>query len=159
MQTLLLLVALLAPPAVPDRLPNLSLRSVDGKTSQDLRAFHRGRPLVVHLWATWCIPCLDELPVLEATLTPWIKRGGVVLSLSVDRDGQALRTLLDEQDVVGLTRWDPTGRALGVFGLDQVPSTLVYDRAGKLRYVHAGPMDPGDPALKAALRGALAKRR
>jgi peroxiredoxin len=163
---LCLLIALLAPTSAPTtpasapvapptvRLPHYSAQTPSGARIT-LRKAYRGKPLVVHLWATWCVPCLDELHTYNTLMAPWQKQGGAVVSLSLDATLGALRTFLDERDIEGTVLWDGSGEVSLSFGVDQVPSTFIYDREGVRIYARVGPLDPTDPALTAALKRAL----
>ena len=140
MTALYLLIALLAPASAPTaptsaataptiRLPHYSAQAPSG-ARVSLRKAYRGKPLVVHLWATWCVPCLDELHTYNTLMAPWQAQGGSVVSLSLDTTLGPLRTFLDERDIEGTVLWDGSGEVALSFGVDQVPSTFIYNRQG-----------------------------
>ena len=111
----------------------------------------QGRPLLLHVWASWCAPCVHELPLVATLLREARARGIEVRSLSLDepseratarmvrvldeRGGEAIdRTILrlDDPDAV-VAQVDP-----GWAG--EIPAFFIYDRAGKLRRSHVGEM-------------------
>jgi len=91
-----------------------------------------GRGLLVNLWATWCPPCVAEMPALDRTHAALEAEGILVLALSSDRGGRAVvERFYAERGIRRLGIWlDPrgaAGRALGVRGL---PTTVLVDRRG-----------------------------
>jgi thiol-disulfide isomerase/thioredoxin len=92
----------------------------------------RGKGLVVNFWATWCPPCVAEMPALDRAHAALARDGIEVLALSSDRGGKAqVEPFYQRIGLKNLAIWlDPrgtAGRALGVRGL---PTTLILDRAG-----------------------------
>jgi cytochrome c biogenesis protein CcmG/thiol:disulfide interchange protein DsbE len=99
----------------------------------------RGRPVVVNIWAAWCGPCREELPVFQEVSVDY---GTRVAFLGVDlRDERAAaERLLRRFPVSYPSVEDPDGRLFQDLGLQGVPSTLFYDaRGGEPAFVHQGP--------------------
>ncbi len=115
----------------PRPVPALAFVDADG-TRHSLREF-AGRAVLLNVWATWCAPCVAELPSLAA-LAPRAKAAGIdVLPLSVDRGGTVrVRAFFASHGIDGLPVWndadDAAGQALGLRG---VPTTLLIDRQGR----------------------------
>jgi len=144
-----------APPALPvktiDRshkgepAPAHSFVGADGNPA-NLRAF-RGRPVLVNLWATWCGPCVKELPTLDALA----KTGVTVVALSQDSDDAKVRKFLTDKGFAALKGYtDSRMQWLGSVATN-LPTTLLYDGEGREVWRVLGDLDWTGPMAKAAL--------
>ena len=100
----------------------------------------RGAPVLVNLWATWCAPCVKELP----TLARLARRKAVrVIPVSQDsRDQSGVAAFLDHQKVDLPAYHDPTMSLAGALGPDAVlPSTILYDADGREVWRYVGDLD------------------
>lgn len=109
----------------------------------DMAAFH-GRPLVLNFWATWCPPCIKELPELERFHREWSPKGWRVVGLAVDNT-KAVREFLQKQPLsfaVGMAGLEGTAlsRQLGN-EQEALPFTAVFDRSGRLAQRKLGQTD------------------
>lgn len=92
----------------------------------------RQRGLVVNVWATWCPPCVEEMPALDR-LAGFVGGAGIeVLALSQDRGGAAIvRAFYARHMLRNLAVWlDPRGAAARAWGVRALPTTLIVDREG-----------------------------
>src|SRR5437867_7866371 len=112
--------------------PDLSGRTVDV-------AADAGRVRIVDFWATWCEPCRDELPALDQLLREEGSRGLAVYAVSFDEDAQQIPKFLEQVPVGFPVLWDKGGdKYSGAYGIERLPTTLVVDRKGVIRFVHQG---------------------
>jgi cytochrome c biogenesis protein CcmG, thiol:disulfide interchange protein DsbE len=115
-----------SPPVPPLRLPALTGAPVD------LRAL-RGHAVVMNFWASWCDPCREETPLLEAVWRAYRPRGLVVLGIDT-RDLESLALAFVSQ--YGITYpnvRDPDGSVARLFGTTGVPETFFIDSLGRIR--------------------------
>jgi peroxiredoxin len=124
---------------VGDHAPEIRLQSVDGKTVS--LADYRGKVVLVHFWATWCPPCVEEIPTLERFSQQVSGIDIVVLAISVDKSAAALKTFLDKNKLHFPVLRDPGGKTAGSYGTTKFPETYVVGRDGMVRYKVIGPMD------------------
>ena len=121
-----------APRVLALALPDLEGREVDVGAE-------RGRVRVVDFWATWCAPCREELPALAALERELGPRGLVVYAVSYDEDRAAIGPFLSSAGPAPRVLWDAGGeRSAGACGVRRLPTTLLVDRHGRIRYVHEG---------------------
>jgi cytochrome c biogenesis protein CcmG/thiol:disulfide interchange protein DsbE len=116
----------------PERLnkvaPQFSIS--DGANSADLSKL-RGKIVLLNFWASWCPPCIEELPTLMELQRrmPDI----VVLAISIDEDPEKYQRFLAKNHVNLLSVRDPSQRIETMYGTAQIPETYVIDRQGMLR--------------------------
>ncbi|MDX2028424.1 MAG: TlpA disulfide reductase family protein [Alphaproteobacteria bacterium] len=98
----------------------------------DLKAF-RGRYVLLNLWATWCAPCVREMPALDALQARFGKQRLSVIALTQDRDGLAVaKGFFNRYDIKNLGVYaDGAGRAGSILGISGLPTTLLIDPQGR----------------------------
>ena len=115
---------------------------------------YAGRGLVVNLWATWCVPCVVEMPELQALARKVAGDGILVLPLSSDRGGaEVVRRFYAANRIDALpVLLDPRGEAARAWGSRGLPTTLVIDRQGRERGRVEGAIDWASAATIAELK-------
>ena len=96
----------------------------------------RGQIVVLEFWATWCKPCLQSLPRMDAAARRWGERV-TVLAVNVD-DGEKAASMFGEAGWRGLTLVGDDGEAASRYQVDVLPHVVVIDRAGVVRLVGQG---------------------
>lgn len=136
--------------------PALEGRTLDGR-AVSLDSL-RGTPVLVNVWATWCHPCQDEIPVLASLYTQYRPRGLEVIGVSIDDDGRTadIRAFASRYGVNYPIWHDPDQRVMPAFSVIGVPTTFLIGRTGRILWRKTGEVKAGDPSLAAALDSALA---
>jgi len=120
--------------------------AVSDSTSHFDLAASRGHLVVLNFWATWCQPCLEELPSLMALQKqmPQVQ----IVAISIDDDPQAYQEFLKQYSVTLTTVRDGSEGANLKFGSVRVPETFVIDRAGNIRRKLIGAQDWTSPEMR-----------
>ncbi len=92
----------------------------------------KGKAVVVNFWASWCIPCRDEAPVLQKTYERYRDRGLVVLGVDVNDFRQDARRFMKRYGLSYPVVYDGKGSTVGKWGVRGFPETFFVDRTGKL---------------------------
>ena len=134
----LLVVAGSATPAIAPSAaaPDFTLRAMNGP---NLRlAEQRGRVVMVNFWATWCGPCRQEMPQLDRLYQKYRASGFVLLGVNVDDDARKAADVAAKLGVSFPVLLDTDKVVSKLYDLSTMPSTVLIDREGKVRYVHRG---------------------
>lgn len=111
----------------------------DGANKVDLRDLH-GQVVVLNFWATWCPPCVEEMPALGAMQQKMGDKVKVV-AISLDADPRAYEDFLREHKIDFFTIRDPKQESNAIYGTFKFPETYIIDRNGILRRKFIGPVD------------------
>jgi len=136
----------------PHRIPEL--RFADGEGHALSLSDFRGRPIVLNIWATWCVPCRKEMSSLDRLQSAFDKSQLLVLPLSIDRQGAPIVKKFYQQlhlDALGIYV-DPSGEAASELGMVGVPTTLLIDRDGREVGRKIGPAEWDSRAMIALIR-------
>lgn len=115
----------------PRALPDLAFEDGDGR--KRVLADFRGRTVLLNLWATWCVPCREEMPALDRLQRKLGGPGFEVVALSIDKDGAAaVRRFYGEIGIRSLGVYvDPTTRVMDGLGIVGIPTTVLVDAGGR----------------------------
>ena len=92
----------------------------------------KGKAVVVNFWASWCVPCRDEAPVLQSTYERYRDQGLVVLGVDVNDFRQDARRFMKRYGLSYPVVYDGKGSTVGKWGVRGFPETFFVDRTGKL---------------------------
>jgi thiol-disulfide isomerase/thioredoxin len=122
-------------------------------TSHHLSEF-KGRGMVVNMWATWCAPCVAEMPSLEALSKALAPKDIAVLPLSSDRGGaDAVQAWFQAHGISALPiLLDPKGALARAFNARGIPTTVIIDNAGQVVARLEGAADWSAPAAQALIQ-------
>jgi thiol-disulfide isomerase/thioredoxin len=142
-------------PSSPVPAPAASFTTLDGAPAQ-LADFH-GKVVLVNLWATWCAPCIEEMPSLDRLQAKLGGKDFTVLALSSDRAGACVvRPILEKCGTSHLAVYlDPKGTATRLFKARGLPTTILIGRDGTELGRIEGEAHWDSPAAEALIRWAL----
>ena len=126
------------PPRIGSAAPEFTVQ--DSDRSVKLSDF-RGQVVVLNFWATWCPPCVEEMPSLVEMQRRMKTKGITVLAVSVDVDQSAYLQFLKEHNVNLLTVRDPSQKSNALYGTFRFPETYIIDRNGVMRRKFVGGVD------------------
>ena len=132
------------PPRIGTAAPDFTVQ--DSQTKVELSQL-RGQVVVLNFWATWCAPCVEEIPSLVEMQRRMKAKGVTVLAVSVDVDEGAYKQFVKDHNVNLLTVRDPSGKSNGLYGTFKFPETYVIDRNGVMRRKFIGAVDWTEPEI------------
>lgn len=139
----LLLVGITNASSIQGKAPNFTLKSNTGKNIKLSEL--RGQVVLLNFWASWCGPCRQEMPLLEKLQQRYNALGFTVLGVNVEEDPSKARTLLKDISVTFPILFDTQNTVSKQYKVSAMPSTVMIDRDGNMRYLHKG-YKPGDEA-------------
>lgn len=139
--------------AVPAPLPAIALTHLDGRPV-DLADFS-GRVVVLNVWATWCGPCIQELPSLQRLGQRYAGRDVQVLAASAGDTVAEVRRFLDKHPLTLTILLNPDRSLLRAWRLRALPTTYILDPAGRVRYRFVGEREWDHPEVMRALENLL----
>ncbi len=107
----------------------------------------RGKVVILNFWATWCPPCVEEMPSMVRMQQKLKDKGVTVLAVSVDVDQKAYERFIREHKVDLLTVRDPDRNSSNLYGTVQFPESYVIDRQGVIRRKFIGAVDWNAPEI------------
>jgi peroxiredoxin len=116
--------------------PDFTLHALSGPNMR-LKE-QRGRVVMVNFWATWCAPCRQEMPQLVRLYEKYRSSGFVLLGVNVDDDSSKAVEVANKLGVTFPVLLDADNTVSKLYDLSTMPSTVLIDRDGKVRYVHRG---------------------
>lgn len=99
---------------------------------------NRGKAVVINFFASWCVSCGEETPVIERTAQAYSQRGVVFLAIAVDDTEAKARAFLKKTGLTIAAGLDRSGKIKDAYGIYGMPTTYFIDREGRVSYLHAG---------------------
>jgi peroxiredoxin len=125
--------------------PDFTLPDLEGKI-HGLADF-RGRVVVLNFWATWCPPCIDEMPSLERLHQAMADRGVAVIAVSVDERFSDVPAFVEKFDLTFSVLYDEGKKVSRKYQTFKYPETYILDREGRLKSKVVGPRDWAAPTV------------
>ncbi|MBL4794534.1 MAG: TlpA family protein disulfide reductase [Pseudomonadales bacterium] len=115
---------------------NFTLTNAQGK--QESLSDHLGEVVMVNFWASWCGPCREEMPVLDALYKKYNYLGFTILGINVEEDSNKAREMLKDIPVTFPILFDSKSVVSDLMAVDAMPTTVLIDRKGNKRFLHRG---------------------
>ena len=129
--------------SLQDAAPGFTLKSLGG---DNLRLEeYRGQVVLINFWASWCGPCRQEMPLLDRIHQRYQDAGFAVLGVNVEGEEAPARKIAEKTKVTFPVLIDAGQQVSEEYNLEAMPSSVVVDRDGVVRYIHRG-YKPGDEA-------------
>jgi peroxiredoxin len=117
--------------------PGFSLQSRDG--GELSLASQKGNVVMINFWATWCVPCRQEMPHLQALYERYQSLGFELLAVNVEKDNaEGARKWLEETPVTFPVLFDPNNQVTKLYKVQTMPTTVLIGRDGTMRFIHHG---------------------
>jgi peroxiredoxin len=121
--------------------PDFTLKS---STGENIRlAEQRGQVVMLNFWASWCGPCREEMPLLDAMSRKYGPMGFTLYGINVDADTADAKNVLEKIKVNYPILFDPESKLSDLYKVEGMPFSVVIDKKGQVRYIHKG-YSPGD---------------
>ncbi|MEE9164668.1 MAG: TlpA disulfide reductase family protein, partial [Nitrospinota bacterium] len=135
--------------------PAFTLKNLDGKeiNLED----YKGKAVLLNFWATWCEPCLEEMPALQKAYNTLKNKGFVVLAVSIDRDSREnnVRTFAKNLDLSFPILLDSDQKVLNKYFTNVLPTSYLINTKGKLKGFISGARDWGSDGAVALINNLL----
>jgi peroxiredoxin len=116
--------------------PDFTLKSHSGKNMRLSEL--RGEVVMINFWASWCGPCRQEMPLLDELYSQYQPMGFTILGVNVEEDSNKAKALLDDIPVSFPVLFDTSSQVSKLYDVVAMPSTVLVDRDGNVRYLHHG---------------------
>jgi cytochrome c biogenesis protein CcmG/thiol:disulfide interchange protein DsbE len=132
------------PPRIGTAAPDFTVQDADRTVT--LRDLH-GKVVVLNFWATWCAPCVEEMPSLVQLQQRFKDKGVSVVGVSIDVDGDAYQKFLKDYKIDFVTVRDPDQKTSSLYGTSKWPETYIIDRDGIVRRKFIGAVEWSQPEI------------
>jgi peroxiredoxin len=132
------------PPRIGTAAPDFTVQDADRTVT--LRDLH-GKVVVLNFWATWCAPCVEEMPSLVQLQQRFKDKGLSIVGVSIDVDGDAYHKFLKDYKIDFVTVRDPDQKTSSLYGSFKWPETYIIDRDGIVRRKFIGPVEWSQPEI------------
>jgi thiol-disulfide isomerase/thioredoxin len=139
---------------VGSTMPEYAAMHLDG-SKFDLAA-KRDKVVLLNVWATWCGPCVFEIPELQQIHDRYAAKGFEVIGVSVDESGvESVKQFVDEHKMRYPIVLDAEGKLANILQTSVLPTSIIIDRQGKVVWKKYGAIFKGDQELEKAIQAAL----
>jgi peroxiredoxin len=121
---------------VADEAPDFTLPTNAG---ENLRlSEQRGNVVMLNFWASWCGPCRQEMPLLDAMSQRYSAAGFVLLGVDVEEDNTDAKKIVKDLKITYPILFDTENKVSKLYSVETMPTTVMIDKKGKIRYINHG---------------------
>jgi thiol-disulfide isomerase/thioredoxin len=136
--------------ASANQAPDFTLQS---STGENVRlAEQRGQVVMLNFWASWCGPCRKEMPLLDEISKRYSAAGFVLYGVNVEEDNTDAKKLIKDLGVTFPILYDTESKASSLYNVDAMPTTVVIDKKGVIRFVNRGYKAGDEDKYRAQIR-------
>ena len=121
---------------VEGKAPDFTLKSAKGNNMK--LSEYRGEVVMINFWASWCAPCREEMPILNDMYLKYRDMGFTLLGVNVEEDPAGAKKMMQDLKVAFPVLYDTTNEVTKLYDVEAMPSTILVDRDGNMRYLHRG---------------------
>jgi peroxiredoxin len=132
------------PPRIGTAAPDFTVKDSDRTVTLSQL---KGQVVVLNFWATWCAPCIEEMPSLVRMQERMQSKGVTVLAVSIDVDESNYKRFLRDHNISLLSVRDPDQKSNSLYGTSKFPETYIIDRNGVMRRKFIGAVDWTEPEI------------
>lgn len=136
--------------ALAEPAPDFTLKSDNGKNIR--LAEQRGKVVMINFWASWCGPCRKEMPLLDELYQRYEPAGFTLFGVNVEQNPEAAQRFLEDVGVSFPILYDPESSVSQRYQVDAMPTTVMVDRDGQVRYVNRGYKDGDEEKYRKQVR-------
>jgi peroxiredoxin len=136
-------------PPVIEKAPDFSLKDLGGRTVS--LGSLRGKVVLLNFWATWCPPCVSEMPSLNKLYLELKPRGLQVVAISLDRSAESVKEYINEKGFKFFVLLDADGVVVKRYKVFSTPTTFLIDRKGNIVGRFYGEYDWQDPDVRSKI--------
>ncbi len=143
-------ISAMAAQKLSGKAPDFTLPSNKG---QNMRLNEmKGQVVMINFWASWCGPCRLEMPILEELYSRYSQAGFTILGVNVEPDSNKADKIVDERSISFPVLYDKESIVSELYEVEAMPSTVLIDRNGNMRYLHRGYKPGYEEDYKAQIR-------
>jgi cytochrome c biogenesis protein CcmG/thiol:disulfide interchange protein DsbE len=142
-------------------LPDVTIKTLDGKSVKLDQAVKKGKITVLNFWATWCNPCKKELDTIKELYPEWQEKYDVeFIAISIDNAGnlRKVKPMVAQKGWKYTVYTDEQGDLMRSLNFQTIPQTFLLDRDKKIIYSHNGYVAGDEEDLEAAIKKAAGKK-
>ncbi|HVX59200.1 MAG TPA: DUF2092 domain-containing protein [Pirellulales bacterium] len=145
-------------PLVGKPAPDVEQELLSGKRFS-LKALRGKKIVILDFWATWCGPCVEEMPLVAKVAEQYRDKDVALYCVNQGEEPDEIRSFLDAKGLKVTVSLDPAGQAASAYGVEGIPMLVLIDKAGVVQSVHVGFRPDIDGKLKAELDAMLAGKK